>query len=59
MLEVKTERFGLVLSPQEREAIRRLAEQEGVSQATAVRVLIRRAARDLNLWPTDRRAARC
>ncbi len=48
----RSERLGLVLSPREKDAVRRLSEVEGgLSQATLVRRLIRREARRLGLWP--------
>lgn len=53
----RSERMGLMLSPREKDAVRRLAEVEGgLSQAALVRRLIRREARRLGLWP--RSAAR-
>ncbi len=45
----KTERFGLVLSPAEKEAALRLAQ--GESMAALIRRLIRKAAKDAGLWP--------
>ena len=49
---LRTERFGLVLSPTEKEAVIRLAELEGgLSRAALVRSLIRRAASEQGLWP--------
>jgi len=48
----KTERFGLSLSPRERQALRHLAEVEGgLSQAALVRRLIRAEAKTRGLWP--------
>jgi hypothetical protein len=47
----KTERFGLVLSPTEREALERLAEQERISAAAVIRRLIWRSAHEQELWP--------
>lgn len=48
----KTERFSLVLTPQEKAAVTRLAEVEGgLSQAALLRRLIRKAAHDRGLWP--------
>lgn len=55
----RTERFGLVLSPAEKQALADLAEAEGgLSQGAMVRSLIRQAARERGLWPptTDRQA---
>jgi hypothetical protein len=46
----KTERFGLVLSTQERIALKRLARAEGgLSQAAVLRRLLRLAARERGL----------
>ena len=48
---LKTERFGLSLSPRERQALKHLAEVEGgLSQAALVRRLIRNEARERGLW---------
>jgi hypothetical protein len=48
---MRTVRFGLILSEAEREALARLTEAEGeLSQATVVRRLIRREARERGLW---------
>ena len=47
----KTERFGLVLTPDERAAIARLADSDGgLSMAAAIRRLIRHEAQRRNLW---------
>jgi len=55
----KTERLGLVLTPTEKVAVIRLAEAEGgLSQAALVRLLIRKAARERNLWPPNLRPVR-
>lgn len=43
----KTERLGLVLTPDEKTAVERLALREGESMAVVVRRLIRAAAREL------------
>ncbi len=49
----KSERFALVLSPAEKTALARLAELEGgLSLATVVRLLIRKAAHERGLWPS-------
>ena len=45
----KSERFGLVLTPAEKDAAARLAEGESV--ASLVRRLIREAAKAAGLWP--------
>ena len=48
----RSERFGLVLSMQEKIALAQLAQIEGgLSQAAELRRLIRRAAKDRGLWP--------
>ncbi len=48
----KCERFGLVLTPAEKNTLVRLAENEGgLSQAAFVRRLIRDAGRAAGLWP--------
>ena len=50
----RTERFGLVLSPTEKWVLAQLAEAEGgLSQAATLRYLLRRAAREHDLWPPD------
>ena len=47
----KTERFGLVLTPQELAAVTSLAELEGgLSKAALIRRLVRDAAMDRGLW---------
>lgn len=47
----KTERFGLVLTQSEKNAVTQLAEQEGgLSQAALIRCLIRKAAHERGLW---------
>lgn len=43
----RTERFGLVLSPPEREGLRYLAEMEGLAEADILRRLLRLALHDL------------
>jgi hypothetical protein len=45
----KSERFGLVLSPTEKAALRRLAERERIPAAAVVRRLIWREAKKLNI----------
>lgn len=48
----KTERLGLILSPREKEALRRLAEVDGgLTQSALVRRLIRIEAQRRGLWP--------
>lgn len=48
----RTERFGLLLSSQEKTVVTRLAEHEGgLSQAALLRMLIRRAAVERGFWP--------
>jgi hypothetical protein len=47
----KSQRFGLVLTPRERETLKELAEAAGgLSQAAALRCLIRREAQRRGLW---------
>jgi len=54
----KTERFGLILTPAEKEAARRLAEADGgLSQAALVRRLIRAEAQRRGLWPPAQQGA--
>ncbi len=49
----KTERIGLVLTPLDKEAVRRLADADGgLSAAALVRRLIRQEAMRRGLWPT-------
>jgi hypothetical protein len=43
----RTERFGLVLSPQERVGLRYLAELEGLAEADVLRRMLRLALNDL------------
>lgn len=51
----KTERFGFVLTPAEKRVFTRLAEYEGgLSQAALVRRLIRKAAYERGLWPSQK-----
>ena len=53
---LRSQRFGLVLSPTEKAAVTKLAEAEGgLSQAAMIRRLIRLAAMRRGLW---RRAVR-
>lgn len=48
----KTERIGLVLTPLDKEAVRRLADADGgLSAAALVRRLIRQEAQRRGLWP--------
>lgn len=47
----KDKRFGMVLSSDEEQALKELAEMEGLSEAALVRRLIRLAAKDKGLWP--------
>jgi hypothetical protein len=50
----KSERFGLVLTPLEKDTVARLAEVEGgLSSAALMRRLIRQAAQERGLWPSD------
>lgn len=45
-------RFGLLLLPDEKRALTRLAEAEGgLSKAATLRRLIRKAAHEKGLWP--------
>ena len=45
-------RFGLLLRPDEKHALSRLAEVEGgLSRAATLRRLIRKAAHEKGLWP--------
>lgn len=55
----RTERFGLVLTPPEREGLRYLAEIEGVAEADVLRRMLRVAINDLPVetkqaleWPS-------
>lgn len=49
----RTIRFGLLLSPAEKQALTRLAEFEGgLSQGAMIRHLIRDRAREHSLWQT-------
>ncbi len=55
----RTERFGLVLTPPEREGLRYLAELEGLAEADVLRRLLRMAINELPpehkqalQWPT-------
>jgi hypothetical protein len=53
-----SERFGFVMAPFEREWLRQMSENEGLSEASTLRRLIRRAAREeLKVAPPSRRAA--
>jgi hypothetical protein len=48
----RSERFGMVLTPDEKHALNKLAEAEGgLSRAATVRRLIRKEAQQLGLWP--------
>lgn len=50
----RTERFGLILSPVEKQALAQLAEREGgLSQAAMLRHLLREAARQCGFLPRD------
>lgn len=54
----KTEYLGLLVSRQEKDVVRKLAEIEGgLSLAALVRRLIRQAAKTHGLWPPARKAA--
>lgn len=44
-------RFACTLTPQQKVALERLAEEQGESQSTVVRSLIRQEARRRGLWP--------
>ena len=50
----RTERFGLSMSPQERDGLRLLAEIEGLAEADVLRRLLRMAINDL---PSEYRQA--
>ena len=52
--EKSTERFGLVLTPPEREGLRYLADLEGLAEADVLRRLLRMAINEL---PPERRQA--
>ena len=53
---MRSERFGLILTSGEKEAMRLLAEAEGgLSQAAVLRRLIRQEAQGRGLWPAPRR----
>lgn len=50
---MKSERFGLVLDPDEKNAVIQLAEQEGgLSRAALIRRLIRKEATVKGIWPS-------
>lgn len=53
--ERKTARFTCLMTVEEKEALRRFAERDGVSLATALRVLLRTAARREGLLQEVRR----
>jgi len=47
----RTERLGLVMDAREKQAVKRLAEEDGgLSEAAAVRRLIRQEAKRRGLW---------
>ena len=49
---IRTQRFGLVFTEQEYEALKLLADYDGgLSLAAEIRLAIRRRARELDLWP--------
>ena len=48
MHSVKSERFGLILTPTEKAALQALAERDGLPAAAIVRSLIRQAAKGLS-----------
>jgi hypothetical protein len=49
---MRSERFGLILSEHEKEALARLAEADGgLSAAALVRRLVRQEAKRRGLWP--------
>ncbi len=50
----RTERYGLTLTPSEREALRYLAEMEGLAEADVLRRLLRTAVNEL---PAEHRRA--
>lgn len=53
----RTDRFGLILSVKEKQALAKLAEAEGgLSHAALIRRLIRNAARARGLWPVPGRS---
>lgn len=47
---MKNQRFGGVLAIYEKQALRALADLEGLSEAAVMRRLIRQAAREQGLW---------
>jgi hypothetical protein len=49
----------LVLSPREKDLVRRIAEQDGLSSAAAVRRMIRCEAQRRGLLPAPQRPAQC
>jgi hypothetical protein len=51
---LRTERFGLALSPPERDGLRALAELEGLAEADVLRRMLRQA---INNLPSDYRQA--
>lgn len=46
----RIKRFGFVLSPDERLCLERLAEMKGLSEASVIRSLILREAREHGIW---------
>ncbi len=48
---MKRQRFPVMLSTRERQALLNLADEDGLSAAAVVRRLIRREARQCGLWP--------
>lgn len=43
----RTERFGMVMSPLEREGLRHLSELQGISEADVLRTMLRTAIEEL------------
>ncbi len=51
-----SDHFGFRLAPHERNALTRLAEVDGLSEAAALRRLIRNTAFERGLWPSAKNA---
>lgn len=56
---MKDVRFPMVMSTSERQVLKTLADQDGLSEAATLRMLLRREARYRGLWPVadNRKAA--
>jgi hypothetical protein len=49
-----TETLTFMLKPEEKAALEALAEEDSTSQASVIRRLIRRVAKERGLWPQSR-----